>query len=180
MSDSLHDNLLREKNKNALKKYEVLNVLGTGSMGTVSMVKIKDSKIGGSAFKSSKGLVGKALNKLFKKQASSIPDSSERRKVDNLYALKSIQLDRVKPLYVEELKNEIEILKSTDHPNIVKAYEVSLFAWNSFCARLSEISVNLKMLFAPVLYVGLSLQEEHLSCFGTLSGRRSLYVQSLF
>lgn len=32
-------------------------------------------------------------------------------KVENVYALKSIQLDRVKPLFVEELKNEIAILK---------------------------------------------------------------------
>ena len=47
MSDSLHGNILRLQNKNVLKKYEVLHVLGTGSMGTVSMVKLKDSKIGG-------------------------------------------------------------------------------------------------------------------------------------
>ena len=111
MSDVLHENILREQNKNVLKKYEVLHILGTGSMGTVSMVKVKDSKIGGSAFKSPKGLVGKFLGTLLRKQSSNISDSSERRKVENVYALKSIQLDRVKPLYVEELKNEIAILK---------------------------------------------------------------------
>ena len=49
MSDSIHDNILRHQSKNVLKKYEVLHVLGTGSMGTVSMVKVKDSKIGGAA-----------------------------------------------------------------------------------------------------------------------------------
>lgn len=64
------------------------------------------------------------IDKLFQKQVSNISDSSERRKVENVYALKSIQLDRVKPMFVEELRNEIEILKSTDHPNIVKAHEV--------------------------------------------------------
>lgn len=47
MSESLHQNILRHQNKDVLKKYEVLHVLGTGSMGTVSMVKVKDSKIGG-------------------------------------------------------------------------------------------------------------------------------------
>ena len=36
--DSLHENILRHQNKNVLKKYEVLHVLGTGSMGTVSWV----------------------------------------------------------------------------------------------------------------------------------------------
>ena len=34
-NDSLHENILRHQNKNVLKKYEVLHVLGTGSMGTV-------------------------------------------------------------------------------------------------------------------------------------------------
>jgi hypothetical protein len=98
----------------------------------------------GSAFKA-KGIVEKIMQKVIAKQASSISDSSERRKVENVYALKSIQLDRVKPLYVDELLNEIKILKvgrttspcsrceehtktnslsvslqTTDHPNIVK------------------------------------------------------------
>ena len=49
---------------------------------------------------------------------------SEKRQVDVYYALKTIQLARVTPDFVEELRNEIDILKSLDHPNIVKAYEV--------------------------------------------------------
>ena len=56
-------------------------------------------------------MVGKVFDKIFGKQSSNISDSSERHKVENVYALKSIQLDRVKPLFVEELKNEIAILK---------------------------------------------------------------------
>ena len=51
------------------------------------------------------------MNKFLNSQTSNISDSSERRKVENVYALKSIQLDRVKPMFVEELKNEIDILK---------------------------------------------------------------------
>jgi len=43
---------------------------------------------------------------------------------DSHYALKSIQLDRVSTTFIEELKNEIHILKSMDHPNIVKLHEV--------------------------------------------------------
>jgi serine/threonine protein kinase len=77
-------------------------------------------------------LVGKVLHKVFGKQTSNISDTSERRKVENVYALKSIQLDRVKPLFVEELKNEIAILKSTDHPNIVKAHEVYTYKKNIY------------------------------------------------
>lgn len=40
------------------------------------------------------------------------------------YALKSIQLRLVEKKYLEELRNEIDILRDLDHPNIVKAYEV--------------------------------------------------------
>jgi serine/threonine protein kinase len=41
-----------------------------------------------------------------------------------VYALKSIQLDRISPLFLKELENEIDILRTLDHPNIVKAHEV--------------------------------------------------------
>jgi serine/threonine protein kinase len=40
-----------------------------------------------------------------------------------LYAMKAIQLSRMSDEFVEELKNEIDILKSLDHPNIVKPIE---------------------------------------------------------
>jgi len=41
-----------------------------------------------------------------------------------LFALKSIQLARMSEEFILELKNEIDILKSLDHPNIVKPTEV--------------------------------------------------------
>ena len=55
------------------------------------------------------------------------------------YALKSIHLNRCHNLaFVEELKNEVEILKRLDHPNIVRAIETFLIItivytlfWNS-------------------------------------------------
>lgn len=73
-------------------------------MGTVSKVKIKDSRVGGSAFtqKRSKGLFG-----VFRKSSvrSKTNKLSERSKT-HYYALKSIQLDRVSDIFVEELRNE--------------------------------------------------------------------------
>jgi calcium-dependent protein kinase len=41
-----------------------------------------------------------------------------------LYALKYISPDSVSPEFVAELKNEINILRCLDHPNIIKAHEV--------------------------------------------------------
>lgn len=44
---------------------------------------------------------------------------------EHLYALKTIHLDRaLSSTYVNELQNEIEILRTLDHPNIVKLLEV--------------------------------------------------------
>ena len=40
------------------------------------------------------------------------------------YALKNIQLRLVEKRYLDELRNEIDVLRDLDHPNIVKAYEV--------------------------------------------------------
>jgi len=43
---------------------------------------------------------------------------------DMMFAMKSIHLSRITDeTFVEELRNEIEILKSLDHPHIVKAIE---------------------------------------------------------
>jgi serine/threonine protein kinase len=43
---------------------------------------------------------------------------------DDYYALKCIAFDRISNEFIDELQNEIRILKNMDHPNIVKAYEV--------------------------------------------------------
>lgn len=38
------------------------------------------------------------------------------------YALKTIQLDKISSGMAEEMRNEIEILKRLDHPNIIREY----------------------------------------------------------
>ena len=114
--NSMQSNMLRHRNLDVFKKYKVVQVLGNGSMGFVAKAKVRDKKVGGSAF-TKKNILG--INT--KTSSSSL---SERRTFDVLYALKSIQLDRVSPLFLDELRNEIDILKSLDHPNIVKAHEV--------------------------------------------------------
>lgn len=112
-------------------------------MGFVAKARIRDKAVGGSAFKKKGVLVKRSTGSL-----------SERRETEVLYALKSIILDRVSPMFLEELRNEIDILRGMvrididafagyacvslefslivykiefvqqDHPNIVKALEV--------------------------------------------------------
>ncbi|KAL7553184.1 hypothetical protein ACHAWF_016443 [Thalassiosira exigua] len=53
-------------------------------------------------------------------------------KKDMYFALKTIHFDRVtNQQLVEELQNEIDILKSMDHPNIVRALETYEYRYNS-------------------------------------------------
>jgi serine/threonine protein kinase len=119
---SIHANLLLESKEDVFKKYSVVQVLGNGSMGTVSKVKIKKHKVGGSAFQpKSKGVFG-FLKKQNNKRKEG--ETREHNSQDYIYALKSIILDRVSSVFLDELRNEILILRSLDHPNIVKAHEV--------------------------------------------------------
>eukprot|EP00542_Grammatophora_oceanica_P010432 CAMPEP_0194032256 /NCGR_PEP_ID=MMETSP0009_2-20130614/5237_1 /TAXON_ID=210454 /ORGANISM="Grammatophora oceanica, Strain CCMP 410" /LENGTH=706 /DNA_ID=CAMNT_0038672641 /DNA_START=11 /DNA_END=2131 /DNA_ORIENTATION=+ len=172
VSKSLRSNLMRvQKNRDPLYYYEVVQVLGIGSMGSVAKVRKRDEVIGGSARKEVVNSIARErqLDKCFEvplfgglfracfepfknisrpktqhqnsilssirstssSQHSPIEsDFSSRRSVlssstyEVTYALKSIHLNRVKdPTFVEELKNEVSILKTLDHPNIVRPIE---------------------------------------------------------
>jgi serine/threonine protein kinase len=95
-------------------------MLGEGSMGSVACVRKKQDAVGGSAYTiKKKNWFGRKL--VVRKNIPMDVLSDSRTK---LYALKSIILSRVSNDFIEELRNEIRILQSLDHPNIVKAYEV--------------------------------------------------------
>jgi calcium-dependent protein kinase len=133
--------MLHERAASVYEKYEEIEVMGTGSMGHVSKVKIKEGFEGGSAYRASKrrGSGSSSIGAGSDAEgggsrhgnkdsggtlspATSNISSDRSRRVS--YALKSIQLDRVSPSFVGELKNEIDILKTMDHPNIVRLNEV--------------------------------------------------------
>lgn len=57
---------------------------------------------------------------------------------ENIYAMKSILLGQVaRKEFVDELRNEIAILKDLDHPNIVRAIET--FEWNGQISIVMEV-----------------------------------------
>lgn len=113
----------------------MIRLLGEGSIGSVSLVRRKKGTEGGSAYPK-KSAMQKILG-----CCSSITEAVNDTPNSNahLYAIKSIQLSLVQQIYLDELKNEIEVLRSLDHPNIVKAYEVyesrrNLFVVMEFCS----------------------------------------------
>jgi len=114
---SLRANMVHNtKDRDVYDYYHIERIIGEGSMGSVSLVKKKDEKVGGSAYKR-KGLLFGTKNKTAPKE---VLDDAKTK----VYALKSILLTKVSEDFLEELRNEISILQSLDHPNIVKAYEV--------------------------------------------------------
>jgi hypothetical protein len=107
---SMHEGMLRERKYDVYKKYEEKEVLGQGSMGHVARVQVRDGTEGGSAFNSESN--GRPSNKKNNPKLGKTSSSlSERRQNKVDYALKSIQLDRVSPQFLDELRNEIDILK---------------------------------------------------------------------
>lgn len=143
---SLLSGMLRERNDNFLDKYEVVKRLGEGSMGSVLMVRVKDSERGGSAFKhKKKGTFGIV-------RTSVKGGIAEKRALQVDYALKTIIMSRVSPDFVQELKNEITLLKQMDHPNIVKAYEVF--------SRKYDISIIMQLCSGGDLYTRVPYSEK--------------------
>lgn len=109
-SSSIHYNILKESKESVFDKYDILEVLGQGSMGFVARVKVKSGKVGGSATepKTKKGpLVGLGL--AFRRKAIKNPKEIQETS-DHVYALKSIQVSRINPVFLEEMENEVRTL----------------------------------------------------------------------
>lgn len=151
-STRLRGNLTRlRRNCDPRTIYDVVQVLGMGSMGNVTKVKKKMEAIGGSARKDVSmpdnfcfqlPLIGGMFQSCMRGNQETSKDPLEisgrstgsngsvraitvsTAPVDLTYAMKSIHLNRLTDQsFVEELKNEVEVLKSLDHPHVVRAIE---------------------------------------------------------
>jgi len=83
-----------QKGRDFADSYEVVKVIGVGSISKISLITPK------------------------KKMADSRRPSNA-----DFYALKEIDMSIVEKHLIEELENELKLLKALDHPNIIKVYE---------------------------------------------------------
>ena len=107
--------------KDVYDDYTFLGPLGSSSISTVSSVQRRDDPKNTTCF---------SLIKLPKRPKSDIIETESESSDDSIscngkqiYALKTIDLKHICKEYIDELRNEIDILRTLDHPNIVKAYE---------------------------------------------------------
>lgn len=203
-SKVLRSNLTRShKNRDPLFYYEVQQVLGVGSMGSVVKVRKRDEAVGGSARQGLQGafkrerlarecihvpIVGwivrhclgnplenpekntdrgslrnilsfgsqgspfKPVNESIRSldTLSSGGDTKSSKPYDMNYAMKSIHLSRVTDeTFVEELRNEITVLKALDHPHI-GLYNATKKHWKmEFCTALPFLT---SLLISIMLY----------------------------
>jgi serine/threonine protein kinase len=116
MDGTLHHHLTRVSKDNVMKRYEVVEVIGHGTSGTISTVKLRDDKVGGSAFESEQhGFLGLPIG--MKKNFTPLSDRPKSSS-NYLYALKELNINCCSEIY-----REISILQSLDHPNIEKIVE---------------------------------------------------------
>jgi len=83
-----------QKGRDFADSYEVVKVIGVGSISKISLITPKKQM-----------------------------DDSRRPSNANFYALKEIDMSIVEKHLIEELENELKLLKALDHPNIIKVYE---------------------------------------------------------
>jgi serine/threonine protein kinase len=149
-SRELRGNLtVRRIDRDPLDTYEIVELLGEGSMGSVAKVKKRSVSSGARTRKAAAvedsedhdpvcfrlPFIGGLFRHCTKKSSDAVIERGLQRTVSEssddldvtpqlLYAMKSIHLDRcTDQTIVDELKNEVEMLKTLDHPHIVRAIE---------------------------------------------------------
>lgn len=122
-SSHLHHLMTKEiRRRNVYRDYRVIKVIGEGSMGSVSVVQ-KRRHHSARPLSPHENCFFVDYLTAWKKKFSKDHHAHHRHRT-HLYALKTLRVDcNLEPSALKELRNEIEILQSLDHPNIVRAME---------------------------------------------------------
>ena len=115
LNNDLRLNLVDLQEADLWETYELVRVIGAGSIGEVSIVRRKKPQSTGDPMSSSKKPESK-------RKASVLPSGKER-----VYALKSVYVNRMDKSLLQEFENEIQVLRQLHHPNIIQLREVYHF-----------------------------------------------------
>jgi serine/threonine protein kinase len=120
---SFHENLLRDRTGDGRQRfdqlYEILEEIGQGGLSIIYKIRKRHHPVGGSARSLTRGKSWKRLQpERFNRADKALRPQQHTR--DILFALKVIDLSMVQGDKIEQLKNEVEILKMLDHKNIIR------------------------------------------------------------
>jgi serine/threonine protein kinase len=95
---NLGDNLIVRRKKDFRNDYEIIKQVGEGSISNIYMVKRKGTHYG---------------NETDETEGTMTEDLGSH----DVYALKQIDSEFIKPESFDEMKNEIDLMRKIDHPN---------------------------------------------------------------
>ena len=126
---SFYENLVRERTGHGRRRfdqlYEILEEIGSGTLCTIYKIKKRQQSVGVAVRRLTPGNSWKQLHQAFMQTGK--PDQQSTR--EGMFALKVIHLALVPDDKIQQLKNEVEILKMLDHKNIIRGRpEVELTA----------------------------------------------------
>lgn len=94
--ENLYTHLVRDQSRNFHDVYDVVKIIGHGSISTISKIK---------------------------KKRSNGDNTKTKTRPHLYYVLKEIDTSVIEANRIDELENELTLLKALDHPNIIKVYE---------------------------------------------------------
>ena len=117
---SFHENLVRQRTGHGRRRfdqlYEVLEEIGCGTLCNIYKIRKRQQPVGVPVRRLTPGNSWKQLHQGFMQTGKSIPQNTR----EGMFALKVIHLSLVPGDRIEQLKNEVEILKMLDHKNIIR------------------------------------------------------------
>jgi calcium-dependent protein kinase len=129
------ENLIVTRQHNVRDVYDIVSVIGHGSMSNIYKIRRKELYRQHHDYDENK--VEQVVQPVVQPQPQrEQPKEEEEPSISDddgivYYALKEILLEKVKPEYMAEMQNEIELLRTLDHPNIIRAYETYYYNLSS-------------------------------------------------
>jgi hypothetical protein len=116
-ANEFRERLVWTRRKDFYEEYEVISEIGSG----VPVLLLLRLALECLSYAGSMGTVSVVRRRRNTKRGTSVSGTYRQ------FAMKTIIVNRVTPEMINELLNEIRVLRTLDHPNIIQLHEVRLF-----------------------------------------------------